>query len=185
MIRLAAKYDTPQILEIYRPYIENSSISFETLVPSLAEMETRVECVLVNYPWLVYEETNNILGYAYASKHHERAAYRWSVDVSVYVRQDYIGKGIGKALYTALFALLKRQGYANAYALICLPNEASVGIHEHFGFKKVAHLNKIGYKFGQWHDVGWWELFLQEHNPNPRDPIPLNNVDQLKMLINP
>lgn len=148
MIRLATKYDVLQIPEIYSPYIENSSITFETFVPSLEEMETRIESVLANYPWIVYKEADNILGYAYASKHHERAAYKWAVDVSIYIRQDCKGRGIGKALYTALFAILKSKGYYNAYALITLPNEASVGIHEHFGFNKVAHLSKVGYKFG-------------------------------------
>ena len=178
MIRLANKQDAAQILDIYRPYIENTSISFETIVPSIEEMETRIERVLVNNPWLVFEESNIILGYAYASLHHERAAYKWAVDVSVYVRQDCRGKGIGKTLYTELLSVLKLQGYCNVYAGICLPNESSVGIHECFGFKKVAHYNKVGYKLGQWHDVGWWELFLEQHNPEPSEPLPLSNIEQ-------
>lgn len=182
MIRLAIKQDAVQILDIYRPYVENTSISFETDVPSHDEMETRIDRVLHENPWLVYEEKNTILGYAYASKHRERAAYRWSIDISIYVRKECRGKRIGKALYTSLLSLLKLQGYCNAYAGICLPNESSVGIHEYFGFKKIAQYNKAGYKFGQWHDVGWWELFLKHHSPEPTEPIPLSMVEQYKIL---
>lgn len=182
MIRLANKHDAAQILDIYRPYIENTSISFETIVPSTEEMETRIERVLANDPWLIFEESNIILGYAYASKHRERAAYRWAVDVSAYVMQDCRGKGIGKMLYTALFSVLRLQGYCNVYAGICLPNEASVGIHEYFGFMKVAQYNKVGYKFGQWHDVGWWEFFLDQHNSWPDEPLALSNIEEDKFL---
>lgn len=182
MIRLANKHDAAQILDIYSPYIENTPISFETIVPSIEEMETRIERVLANNPWLVFEESNSILGYAYASKHRERAAYKWAVDVSAYVRQDCRGKGIGKALYAALLSILKLQGYCNVYAGICLPNESSVGIHEYFSFRKIAHFNKVGYKFSQWHDVGWWELFLEQHNTKPSGPLLLSNMEQYKIF---
>jgi len=178
MIRLATIQDAEQICEIYSPYIQTTSISFETIVPSKEEMERRIENVSVNNPWIVFEEGKYILGYAYASKHRERAAYKWSVDSSVYLRQDYRGKGIGKVLYTALLSILKLQGYYNIYAGICLPNEASVGIHEYFGFKKIAHYNNVGYKFGQWHDVGWWELPLKQHLPEPEEPLPLSSISK-------
>ncbi len=182
MIRLATIHDTEQILEIYTPYVQNNNISFETIVPSKEEMETRIEHVLVDNPWIVLEEGNSVLGYAYASKHRERAAYRWSVDISIYIRQDCRGKGIGKVLYAALISILKLQGYYNVYAGICLPNEASVGIHEHFGFKKIAHYNNVGYKFGQWHDVGWWELSLKQHKPDPKEPLSLNSISKEELL---
>lgn len=182
MIRLADTRDAAQILDIYTPYVENTSISFETIVPSIEEMVTRMDRVLDINPWVVFEESHRILGYAYASKHRERSAYRWAVDVSIYTRQDYKGKGIGKALYTALLSLLKLQGYCNAYAGICLPNESSVGIHEYFGFRKIAHFSNVGYKFGQWHDVGWWELFLDQHYLSPTEPVPLHSVDQHKIF---
>lgn len=178
MLRFATIKDAKQILEIYSPYVENTTISFETIVPSLEEMETRIKKVLPSYPWLVFEEEDLLLGYAYASKHRERAAYRWAVDVSIYVRQNNRGKGIGKTLYTALFPLIKSQGFYNAYAGICLPNDASVGIHEFFGFEKVAHYHKVGNKFGQWYDVGWWELFLDQHKTEPGEPLPIgDNTD--------
>lgn len=182
MMRLATIHDTEQILEIYAPYVQTTNISFETIVPSKEEMEKRIERVLVNNPWIVYEADKGILGYAYASKHRERVAYKWAVDVSVYVRQECIGKGIGKALYTALISILKLQGYCNVYAGICLPNDSSVGIHKYFGFSKIAHFNNVGYKFGQWHDVGWWEMILQQHRSEPSEPLFLNTINQEKIL---
>lgn len=182
MIRLAKVSDAEQILDIYAPFVKNTVISFEMTVPSKEEMEKRIEHLSENNPWLVLEEANEILGYAYASKHHERPAYRWSVDVSIYVRENCQGKGIGKTLYTSLFTILKYQGYCNAYAGICLPNEKSIGIHEYFGFKKIAHYNKVGYKFGEWHDTGWWQLFLQEHAQEPREPLSIRDIGQAKLF---
>lgn len=171
-VRFANKQDAKQILNIYGPYVENTPITYETIVPSLEEMEARIDKVLGIYPWLVFEDNNYILGYAYAFRYHERLAYRWAVNVSIYISQEERKKGIGKKLYTSLFSILKLQGYYNVYAAICLPNSASVGIHEYFGFKKIAHMENIGYKLGQWLDDGWWELFLQPHNITPREPLP-------------
>lgn len=176
MIRLATIYDSEQILEIYAPYVETTTISFETIVPSKEEMKARIEHTLETNPWIIFEEDKYIIGYAYASKHRERAAYKWAVDISIYVRQDSRGKGIGKELYTKLLSILKLQGYCNVYAGICLPNESSVGLHEYFGFKKIAHFNKVGYKFGKWHDVGWWELFLRQHEPESSEPLSINAI---------
>ena len=176
MIRFAIRHDAAKILDIYRHYVENTPISFETIVPSVEEMEARIESVLVLYPWLVFEEDNSIFGYAYASKHHERLAFKWAVDVSIYVRQDWMNKGIGKKLYAELLSVLKLQGYYNAYAAICIPNEASVSIHEYFGFKKIGHFNNAGNKFGRWYDIGWWELFLAQHNSTPSNPVPLKTI---------
>jgi phosphinothricin acetyltransferase len=181
IIRLALVNDTEQILSIYSPYVKKTVISFEYTVPSKEEMETRIRNISQRYPWIVLEENNEILGYAYASKHRERSAYRWSVDISIYVKEGYLGRGIGKALYTSLFEILKCQRYRNAYAGICLPNEKSVGIHEHFGFKKIAQYNKVGYKFGKWYDTGWWELFLQDHDSAPGEPVPISDVEQSKL----
>lgn len=175
-LRIASIKDADQIIEIYAPYVLYTNISFETDVPTAEEMRKRIGNVLAAHPWIVLEEDSRILGYAYASKHRERAAYRWSVDVSIYVRQYITGRGIGKALYKALLSILRLQGYYNAYAGICLPNEASVGIHESFGFRKIAHYTKVGYKSGQWLDTGWWELSLREHSSEPAEPIPLSKL---------
>lgn len=182
LIRLATINDAEQILEIYSPYVEDTAISFELTPPSREEMKARIERISVNYAWIVLEEDDRILGYAYASEHHERAAYRWAVDVSIYLRQNSTGRGIGKALYTSLISILKLQGYYNAYAVICLPNESSVGIHEYFGFRKVAFFCNVGYKFGKWHDIGYWELFLEQHNTDPGEPLSINNIDQSRLL---
>jgi phosphinothricin acetyltransferase len=177
-IRIARVDDAEQILEIYAPYVLNTDISFETIVPSKEDMQGRITSILEKNPWLVLEEDSYILGYAYASKHRERAAYRWSVDISIYVRQECRGRGIGKALYTALLPILKLQGYYNVYAGICLPNEASVGIHESFGFRKMAHYTRVGYKAGHWLDTGWWELSLKEHDAVPGEPIPFSKLNE-------
>ncbi|GBF32375.1 phosphinothricin N-acetyltransferase [Desulfocucumis palustris] len=183
LIRLAAINDAEQILGIYSPYVENTAISFEISSPSLEEMEKRIQRLSTNYPWIVFEDGNQILGYAYASAHHERAAYRWAVDVSIYVKQNSRGGGIGKALYSSLLSILRLQGYYNAYAIITMPNDASVGIHEYFGFRKAAQFSNVGYKFGKWHDVGWWELFLEQHDANPEEPLAISNIDQKRLFI--
>lgn len=177
-IRLAKEEDAEGILHIYRSYIVDSAISFETVVPTIEEMERRIHHSLNNHCWLVWEEGGEIGGYAYASQHHQRAAYRWAVDVSIYIGERWQGKNVGKALYSALFAILKLQGYYNAYSCICLPNPASEGIHEYFGFRKNAHYNKVGYKLGTWWDIGWWELFLLNKEIVPSEPVPTCMVDQ-------
>ena len=161
-IRLARSDDAGQMLDIYAPFIRDNAVSFELEVPTMAEFAGRVQRTLTSLPWLVLEVDETILGYAYASKHWERAAYQWSVDVSAYITEDYRRRGVGRALYTSLFACLRLQGYFNAYAGITLPNPASVGIHEAMGFTHVGTFQDVGHKFGQWHSVGWWELALQQ-----------------------
>lgn len=178
VIRLARAEDAEAILNIYRPHVEDSAASFETVVPSINEITGRIRNCLPEYCWLVFEEGGEIRGYAYSSKHHVRAAYRWAVDVSIYIDESWQGEGIGKALYSALFSILRLQGYYNAYACICLPNPGSVGIHEYYGFQKIAHYNKIGYKLGKWWDIGWWEIFLLDKNQAPSEPCPIDRLNQ-------
>jgi len=177
-IRLAREEDAQDILSIYRNYIVESAVSFETAVPTPEEMAGRIRKSLAKYCWLVWEEGGELGGYAYASQHRERAAYRWAVDVSIYIGQKWQGRGVGKALYTALFSILRLQGYYNAYACICLPNPGSVGIHESLGFKKNGHFSQVGYKLGQWWDIGWWELLLLDKKTTPSEPVPLSKLDQ-------
>lgn len=181
IIRLAAASDAEQILNIYAPYVKNTVISFETEVPTREDMESRIGHSQEKHVWIVLEENNEILGYAYSSKHRERSAYRWSVDVSVYIKEGFHRRGIGKVLYTSLLEIIKCQGYCNVYAGICLPNEKSVGIHEYFGFRKIAHYSRVGYKLGNWHDVGWWELFLQQHDPEPEEPLSIREIEPVKL----
>jgi L-amino acid N-acyltransferase YncA len=176
-IHFACIADIPAILEIYNYYVCHTAISFETEVPDLTAFTERFNNIAACYPFLVYKENGEILGYAYGGKHRQRQAYKWSVDVTIYLDKDARGRGIGKLLYSNLFDLLKKQGFYTAYAGITLPNEQSVGIHEHFGFKKVAHYNKVGYKRDQWWDVGWWELELNtKRNEVPEDPLVVNEL---------
>ena len=150
------------MLDIYAPFIRDNAVSFELVVPTSKEFASRIEQKLTTYPWLVCEVDGKVVGYAYASDHATRDAYKWSVDVSLYITEDYRRRGIGKALYTSLFACLRLQGYFNAYAGITLPNVASAGIHEAMGFSYLGAFNNDGYKHAKWHSVGWWELALQE-----------------------
>src|SRR6185436_1470712 len=133
-IRLATPADAKAILDIYAPYIQNTSFTFETEVPSTEEFAKRIETYLLNWPWLVCEIGGKIAGYAYATRHRERTAYQWCTESSVYIHDDHQRTGIARALYTALFEILKKQGFRNVYAVINLPNEKSVNFHESCGF---------------------------------------------------
>ena len=160
-IRFATPKDAGQIRDIYAPFCVGTPVTFETEPPSVAEMRQRINKTLKFLPWLVCEQEGRILGYAYASRHRERAGYRWSVDVSVYVREGASRKGLGRALYSSLFAILRLQGFSNILAGISLPNPASVALHESMGMRPVGIYRGIGFKCGQWHDVGWWQLALR------------------------
>ena len=166
-IRLAEKKDVKSILAIYQPFIENTPVSFEEIVPTVAQFWERIQKTLQDYPWLVCEINRDIAGYAYATAHRERASYRWTKEVSVYVHPDYIRCGIGCGLYTSLIELLKLQGVKNILAGITLPNKSSVAFHEKFGFSKIGVYRAVGFKLGRWHDVGWWEMKIDDPNNKP------------------
>jgi L-amino acid N-acyltransferase YncA len=169
-IRFAEPRDAAAIQAIYAPFCESTVISFEAVAPTVEQMAGRIAKTLPQFPWLVCEANGEIAGYVYASQHRERAAYRWCADATVYMAEPFRRRGIGRALYTSLFAMLREQGYFKAYAGITLPNPGSVGIHEAFGFKPVAVYPAEGYKFGQWRDVGWWQLDLRPLVPDPLEP---------------
>jgi L-amino acid N-acyltransferase YncA len=171
IIRLATLDDAEAIRDIYAPICEATPISFETQAPSADEMRRRIAKTLESLPWLVRELHGEVVGYAYASPHRERAAYRWSVDVSAYVRNGHRRTGVGRALYTSLFALLRLQGFHNALAGVTLPNPGSVGLHESLGFQTVGVYRHIGFKCGEWHDVAWYQLGLREQIGEPEDPL--------------
>ena len=171
MIRLATPQDAGAIDAIYDPVVAETAISFEEEPPGAAVMAQRISEGSAFAPWLVDAEAQGrVQGYAYASKHRDRAAYRWSVDVAVYVAPDQRGRGVGRALYTSLFALLRLQGFCAAHAGIALPNPASVALHERMGFKPVGIYRAVGYKLGVWRDVGWWQLDLLERAAHPSPP---------------
>jgi L-amino acid N-acyltransferase YncA len=185
-IRLATVEDAEQIQAIYAPFCKNSPITFETQAPTVEEMGQRINKLLQQFPWLVCHNQDKILGYAYAAPHHERAAYQWSVNVSVYIHETARRLGIGRALYTSLFKILQLQGYYNAYAGITLPNKASTRLHEAMGFQLVGMYTNVGFKAGAWHDVAWLGLALQEELTNPTLPISiskLQNTDELESAL--
>ena len=163
--------DTEAVRAIYAPFVSDNATSFEAVVPDLAEMERRIQTQRDRYPWLVFERDRTILGYAYASAHRARKAYQWCVEVSLYVHPQAHRCGVGRALYTALFELLRQQGYVNAYAGITLPNPSSMGLHESLGFVPVGVFRQIGFKFDRWHDVAWLHLRLSEKPCPLSDPL--------------
>jgi phosphinothricin acetyltransferase len=178
IIRIATVQDAADIVTIYAPIVRHTAISFELEPPTVHVMQQRIADTLRRLPWLVYERQGKILGYAYASTHRARAAYQWSVDVSVYIHADSRRSGAGRALYTSLFGLLARQGFYNAYAGITLPNTASVSLHETLGFEAIGVYHNVGYKLGAWHDVGWWQLRLQTDEQTPAAPLPFTAIKQ-------
>lgn len=177
-IRLASLDDADAIAEIYKPYVLDTAISFETAAPSASEMRDRLKQTLEHFPWLVCEQENSILGYAYAGSFKSRCAYSWSVESTVYVRQDSHKKGIGKLLYQNLLLRLEAQGAVNIIGGIALPNAASVALHESLGFKQVAQFKDVGFKLGRWWDVGYWQLQFEK----PTEPIALRQPSNCSEL---
>lgn len=165
MLRDATIQDIPAILDIYRPYILNTAITFEYDVPTLAQFEDRFRAITREFPWLVWEENGEILGYAYGSRAFERAAYGWDADLSIYLRQGCSGRGIGRALYETLEQRLAAQGYYVLYALVTSANAGSCAFHEAMGYREAVRLQACGFKFGQWYDVIWYEKRLKTGNP--------------------
>ena len=161
MLRLACEADVPAILDIYAPYVTDTTITFEYAVPSAAEFLNRFRRITEEFPWLVWEEQGKILGYAYASRPFPRAAYSWCAEPSIYLTPSAQGKGIGRKLYLALEELLKIQGCRMLYALITGENLGSVSFHEKLGYTFAGKLQTAGYKFGRWCHVIWMEKQLQ------------------------
>jgi L-amino acid N-acyltransferase YncA len=179
-IRMATAGDAGEVAAIYRPYVTEAATSFETEPPDASAMAKRIESALAFAPWLVCTDADGpVLGYAYASRHRDRLAYQWSVDVAVYVQPGHHRRGLGRALYQRLFALLRLQGFYAAHAGITLPNPASVGLHETLGFRPVGVYRAVGWKLGAWHDVGWWQLPLQPRPPAPTPPLKLPEAQAL------
>jgi phosphinothricin acetyltransferase len=178
-IRLANEIDADPIASIYRPIVEQTAISFETVAPDRYEMTRRIVETLRHYPWLVCEADGHVIGYASAARHRVRAAYQWSVDTSVYTDRHYRRLGVGRGLYLSLFGILAAQGYFNAYAGIALPNDSSVALHESMGFEPLGVYRRVGYKLGEWRDVGWWQLNIREHEATPNEPLGLMAVQRL------
>jgi len=160
-VRTATPADAVPVARIYNHYVTDTIVTFEEEPVSAAEMATRIDQVLADsLPWLVADMNGDVVGYAYATRWRPRFGYRFSVEVTVYLAADRGGRGIGSKLYEALIAALRERGLRSAMGGIALPNDASVALHEKFGFKKVAHFDQVGIKFDRWIDVGYWQLML-------------------------
>jgi phosphinothricin acetyltransferase len=175
-IRRVTLDDARAVSEIYAPFVSDAATSFETVPPDAAEIQRRIKDKTPRYPWLVFEADGVVLGYAYGSEHRPRQAYQWSADVSVYTHERARKRGVGRALYTALLDLLRRQGYFNAYAGITLPNPGSVHLHESMGFTPVGVYSRVGFKLGRWHDVLWLHLRLSEEPAPLGEPTSTENL---------
>lgn len=160
MIRDVAIADTKRIHEIYNKYVESSRATFQEQPLSLEEIETQIQRVIKDFPWIVYQEDGEILGYTYADHWKTKSAYRYTVETSIYLHPDYLGKGIGSKLKGAMIEELKERKFHCVISAISLPNPASIAMCEKFGFQKAGQLKEIGYKFGEWIDVGYWQLLL-------------------------
>lgn len=161
-LRLAAPSDAAKLIEIYRPYVENTTVTFEYDVPDEDEFAARIRDFSAEFPFIVCEADDEIVGYAYAHKYGERFSFRFSAELSVYIAEAHRGTGIGRILYGALIELLTAQGYKNLYALVAAPNPASFALHESFDFREIGRANGVGYKFGKWIDLITLELIVSD-----------------------
>jgi L-amino acid N-acyltransferase YncA len=172
-VRLATPDDAAACAAIYRPYVEGTAVSFELAAPDEAEMRTRIERVLARTPWVVVELDGVVRGYAYGTRHRERAAYDWTVETTVYVDDAFRGRGLGRAAMSALLDVLRRQGFHLAVAGITQPNPGSDGLHRSLGFGRIGEFPAIGWKLGTWHGVEWFGLELggPSSAPTPIRPV--------------
>ena len=179
VIRLAdPDRDADAVAAIYRPGVEDGIASFEAVAPDADEMARRIRTTLRRTPWLVASDADDDpIGYAYAGPHAERAGYRWSVNISAYVRPDWHGRRVGRSLYDELIPMLRRQRFVNAYAGIALPNPASVALHEGIGMRRIGVYQRVGWKAGAWLDVAWFGMRIAEPSEPPAEPIPLPDLD--------
>lgn len=184
-MRQATEKDAQAILAIYAPYIENTSITFETVVPTLDEFTCRMKGILGSYPYLAIEENGVVQGYAYAHRQAERAAYAWNAELSVYLNPQCTGHGLGRALSLAVCDLLELQGVRNVFSLITQPNYPSMRMHELLGFTLMGTQKNAGYKCGAWHDVAWLQKQIGsfEGEPAPIRPLCKTNQDEIKRVI--
>ncbi len=175
-IRLATPSDAADIRQVYAPIVSDTHISFERSVPSVDEIAARISKTLAQYPWLVCEIGGRLAGYAYASAFRARYAYQWTTETTVYVHPNFQRRGVSRALYHSLVAILRAQGYCNAVGVIALPNQASIRAHEALGFRKIGVFENVGFKAGNWRHTGWWQLALR---PMPEAPQPPRSISEL------
>ncbi len=178
-IRLAKLEDAHQILSIYAPYVEQTTISFEWIVPTNEAFCARMRESIEEYPYIVYEEEGVILGYAYAHRAFERYSFRFCAELSVYVRQDARSRGVGTLLYRTLIDLCREMGLKTLYGVVTNPNEPSFRLHERLGFVCVGHFPNSGHKFNQWIDVIWYALVIAEYELSPKEITPFSRLSDI------
>lgn len=176
-IRIAGAADAGALAAIYRPYVEDSRISFEDRAPDPSEMARRITGDGRGlYPWMVVAESDRVLGYAATSSFRTRSAYRWCVETGIYLSPDACGRGLGRTLLSCLLDLLQRQHFVSAIGAIALPNDPSVRLHEALGFAQSGIYRQVGFKFGEWIDVGLWQKDLAPRLAEPSEPIPFTSL---------
>lgn len=183
-LRFADEHDASACLAIYAQYID-TSITFETALPSEAEFAGRIRSYGAVYPWLVAEEDGKILAYAYAHRAQERAAYNWNAELSVYVSKDAAGMGLGTKLYRALLDLLRKQGVRTAYGVVTMPNDASAALHRKLGFQLLGTYHNTGYKNGRWRDVVWFEKHIGSFDGVPEPLCPIGQIADCEAVLQP
>ncbi len=177
-IRFVQETDALEILGIYEPYIKDTAVTFECETPSLDEFRMRIKEISSDYPYIVCLLDNNIIGYAYAHRQMERAAYQWNAELSVYVDKTCLRCGVGKTLSNVLFEILKLQNVRNAYGGVTSPNENSEKMLEYFGFNKLGVYHHTGYKCGAWHDVAWIEKTIGTYDLDPEPFVPFRELEK-------
>lgn len=184
--RFATPDDAEILLSIYRPYVESSPVTFEWTVPTAEEFRARVEKISAQYPYLVAERDGEIIGYAYAGPYRSREGFRWTAELSVYVKKGLQGQGVGTHLYARLLDLLRLQGYLNVCAVVSWPNPGSAKLHEHFAFRCGGIQKKCGFKDGHWCDVAIFERPLADYPVPPAEPIPITRLpdDAVARIMN-
>jgi len=175
-IRMALESDLPQMLDVYAPYVQNTAYSFEYSVPTPEEFTHRFRSITAQFPWLVWEENGQVLGYAYGSLPFERAAYQWCAELSIYLHPDVRGNGIGRKLYRVAEHILTLQGYKRVYAIITTENESSVAFHSAVGYTHVARFPDCGFKFGKWSGTVWMEKVLNSWEIPSNSPVPASVI---------
>ena len=174
LCRPALACDAPRLVEIYAPFVADTAITFATVPLTEVDFLHKMEGP---YPFLVCEDEGRVRGYAYAALFREKEAYRWDVELTIYIEPSAQGKGIGTMLMEELLGLLRRQGYLNAYSCITLPNPGSIALHKRCGFQQIGLFEKSGYKLGRWHDVVWLALPLGSFEGEPKEPVPVQCIE--------
>jgi phosphinothricin acetyltransferase len=178
-IRMAEIDDARRVLAIYTPYVTETALTLTSTIPSTEQVVQTMLDVKKRFPYLVCRINGNVVGFAYASRQHPHEAHSWNAELSIFIDPEFQGRGIATALYTALFQILKLQGYCNLYAVITIPNKPSVALHRHFGFKELVVMERSGFKLNRWHDILWMEMKIPGcHDPAEHGlPLPLNQLN--------